>query len=378
MAGLGRARQTVETAIGTSAVLRCDGQTVDCDRGPCFRDGGPPSSGPNWFLPARLVEAMTYRFKLTGPIAQSIRRVGLEQIEFAETKLAAKADVAAAIHDARRSLKRIRALLRLIRPGLDEALYRSELERVSGTAKLLSTARDLDVMRQTLGKLEARAGPLPDGAAERLRKALADGHDTGERADAEVRRHALQRLRRTRSFFAGKALAGIGLGHVVEGAGLTYRKARKAFHAAYDEPSDEAFHTWRKHVQLHWRHMLLLSRGWPEALGARAGEAREISRLLGEDHDHAILLDFISERCAAVLPAKEIAPVVALCRSHQIGLRAEAKPRGERLFAEPADNLEQRLTHYWSSAQALAALAPRREPVAAKRPARKMATPRPR
>jgi hypothetical protein len=160
----------------------------------------------------------------------------------------------------------------------------------------------------------------------------------------------------------------------VEGAGLTYRKARKFFRAAYDEPGDEAFHTWRKHVQLHWRHMLLLSRGWPEALGARADEAREISRLLGEDHDYAILLDFVGERCASVLQPKEIAPVVALCRTHQTHLRAEARPRGERLFAEPADNLEHRIRHYWSSAQTLAALAPPKEPEAAKPQTRKAAT----
>ena len=317
---------------------------------------------------------MTYRFKLTGSIAHNVRRIGLEQIELAETKLGAKDDIAAAVHDARRSLKRTRALLRLIRTGLDEAVYRREADQLSGIGRLLSTARDLDVLRQTLGKLEAHAGSLPRDAGERLRKVLADGRVSGRRADAENRRQALQRLRRAKTFFSGQALSGIGLAHVVEGAGLTYRKARKFFRAAYDEPGDEAFHTWRKHVQLHWRHMLLLSRGWPEALGARADEAREISRLLGEDHDYAILLDFVGERCASVLQPKEIAPVVALCRTHQTHLRAEARPRGERLFAEPADNLEHRVRHYWSSAQTLAALAPPKEPVAAKPQTRKAAT----
>lgn len=304
-----------------------------------------------------LVEAMTYRLKLGGPIAQSVCRVGLAQIEIAEAKLASREDAATAVHDARRSLKRIRALLRLIRPGLDEALYRREAERLSGTGKLLSSARDLDVMQQTLGKLELRPGALPNGAAEHLRRLLANGHNLGKRSRADNRRQALQRLRRTRALFAGKALSGLELGHLVEGLGRTYRKARKSFHAAYEEPSDEAFHIWRKHVQLHWRHMLLLSRGWPEALAARASEAKEIARLLGEDHDHAILLAFASERCASAIAPGDLAPVVALCRSRQAGLRAAAKPRGERLFAEPADNLEQRVTLYWRSAQALAALA---------------------
>ena len=92
---------------------------------------------------------MTYRFKLQEPIGQGVRRIGLEQVEIAEAKLSSKEDVSAAIHDARRCLKRARALLRLIRPGLEESDYRREAERLAGIGKLLSGARDLDVMRQT-------------------------------------------------------------------------------------------------------------------------------------------------------------------------------------------------------------------------------------
>jgi hypothetical protein len=99
---------------------------------------------------------MTYRFKLQEPIGQGVRRVGLEQIEIAEAKLSSKDDISAAIHDARRCLKRVRALLRLIRPGLEESVYRREAERLAGIGKLLSGVRDLEVMRQTLGKLESR------------------------------------------------------------------------------------------------------------------------------------------------------------------------------------------------------------------------------
>src|SRR4029079_19518957 len=105
--------------------------------------------------------SMTYRFKLQEPIGPGVRRIGLEQIEIAEAKLSSKEDVAAAIHDARRCLKRVRALLRLIRPGLEEDVYRREVERLASTGKLLSGARDLDVMRQTLRKLESRLDAMP-------------------------------------------------------------------------------------------------------------------------------------------------------------------------------------------------------------------------
>jgi hypothetical protein len=42
----------------------------------------------------------------------------------------------------------------------------------------------------------------------------------------------------------------------------------------------------------------------------------------------------------------------------QAELRAAAAPRGERLFAERAEDLAERVTLYWASATSLAALAP--------------------
>jgi CHAD domain-containing protein len=309
---------------------------------------------------------MTYRFKLQEPIGQGVRRIGLEQIEIAEAKLSSKDDISAAIHDARRCLKRVRALLRLIRPGLEEAVYRREAERLAGIGKLLSGARDLDVMRQTLSKLESRLGGMPAGGAERLAKLVAHGHGLGRRTGMDGRRQALLRLGKSKPLFAAKATAGIELAHLIEGLGNTYRKARKAFRHAYREPSDESFHLWRKRVQQHWRHMALLSRGWPDAMTARASEAKELSRLLGEDHDHAILIAFVRERGPAVLEPQDIEALTALCRSCQSELRAAARPRGERLLGEPTRNLEARVALYWKSAQSLAALAPAKSASAAR------------
>src|SRR5215467_3458324 len=295
---------------------------------------------------------MTYRFKLQEPIGQAVRRVGLEQIEIATAKLAGTDDIATAIHDARRCLKRLRALLRLIEPGLAEAQYRREAARLAGIGRLLSRARDLDVMRQTLGKLECQFDALPAGATDRLATFLARSQDHASGPDG--RRQALVRLEQSKRFFATKAAATIELGHVIEGLGRAYRKARKAFRQAYRAPHEEAFHACRKRVQLHWRHMALLSRGWPEALSARASEAKEVSRLLGEDHDYAVLLASARERGKAILTPGDLEALTALCTSCQGELRAAARPRGDRLFAEPVKNLESRIALYWRSAQCLA------------------------
>ena len=83
--------------------------------------------------------------------------------------------------------------------------------------------------------------------------------------------------------------------------------------------------------------------------------------MLGEDHDHSILLGFARERGASILEPQDIEALTALCRSCQAELRAAARPRGERLLAEPPGNLEERVGLYWMSAQGLAALAPAKD-----------------
>ena len=123
------------------------------------------------------------------------------------------------------------------------------------------------------------------------------------------------------------------LDQLIEGLGRTYRKARKAFREAYREPSDESFHAWRKRVQLHWRHMALLSRGWPEAMSARSGEAKELSRLLGEDHDLTILREHVEQR-PELLKRVELELLVALIGCRQDALRSEALAWCVKLVAE--------------------------------------------
>jgi CHAD domain-containing protein len=308
---------------------------------------------------------MAYRLKLREPVPEGVRRIGLEQIEIAETRLASNHDVPTAIHDARRCMKRLRALLHVVRPGLGAAAYRREAKEFAAIGKALSRARDRHVMQQTLAKLEG-PGALPKPAAAALRKLLAPGRSRDAKgANSDGRAAALARLERARKLLAGKDLEHLTLDHLLDGLQSTYRKSRKAMRKAYAEPSDEAFHAWRKAAQRHWRHMLLLSQGWPEALLARAGEAKELSRLLGEDHDYAVLLAFAAKHGKSELGREHLASLAALCRSRQDELRARAKPRGERLFAEGEESFRQRVALYWSSAARLSGLTAAEEPEAA-------------
>src|SRR5262245_44083642 len=107
---------------------------------------------------------MAFRFKLNEPVQKAFRRIGLEQIERAERELSAGENAEVATHETRKCIKRVRALLRLGRPGLGDTVYRAENARMREIAALLAPARDSDVLVQTLTKLEALPGEVANAA----------------------------------------------------------------------------------------------------------------------------------------------------------------------------------------------------------------------
>src|ERR1700733_5543943 len=58
-------------------------------------------------------------------------------------------DRAEDIHTARTTIKRIRAILRLIRPAIGAATFRKENQRLQETARLLAPMRDAAIGLQT-------------------------------------------------------------------------------------------------------------------------------------------------------------------------------------------------------------------------------------
>src|SRR5262245_53924237 len=124
---------------------------------------------------------MAYRLKLSESLTRGVRRIALDQLDLAEQRLKDKSDPVAAVHEARKSLKRTRALLRLIRPALGESVYRRENGQLRDAGRLLSASRDRDVMRETVVKLEARLSDNSKSCIVPLRELL---NGTGEHAVA--------------------------------------------------------------------------------------------------------------------------------------------------------------------------------------------------
>lgn len=290
---------------------------------------------------------MAFRFKLSEPFEEGCRRVVREQIERAQTQLRSGADAAVAVHETRKCLKRLRALVRLIRPAVGDQTFRFENAHLREIGAMLSGARDRHVLIETITKLEAFSGH--DGLADPVRKLLTE---QGDDVDAAAMKQALKELDEAKRRLMQVEISGSGFSVVGGGLEVSYRKACKAFKDAYrtPAPADEVFHEWRKGVQQHWRHMSLLSRAWPNCLDARVAEARELSQILGDDHDLAILAAFVHCERASTIPDSQKTVIEDIARARQHKLRTIAHPIGKRLFAESPKALRRRMALYWKAA----------------------------
>jgi hypothetical protein len=295
---------------------------------------------------------MAFRLRIDEPIAKGFRRIGVEQIERARRQLAAGADPATEIHEARKCLKRIRALLRLGREGLGEDVFRAENAEFRAIAALLAQARDDHVLVQTVVKLAAEDQGGDGSALARFKDAILAARTTGEATEetSSDRAEADAALERAQRRFRRLRLAPDSFATLEAGFVRNYRKGLACRERAYAAETDEAFHEWRKCVQSLWRHLALLSRAWPALFEVYIEAARELSQILGDDHDLALLGQKLAGLPPDALPAGDVREIAALIRARQAALRRAAEWRGAMIFAERPKAIGRRVAAVWDSA----------------------------
>ncbi len=328
---------------------------------------------------------MAYKLKLDEPLEKGARRVAIEQLERACDAFESL-DANAFVHEARKSLKRVRALLRLLRDALRNSQWQELNSELRNIGRLLSRHRDWDVRRDTLALLAKDAGKGLAAALERV-TALDTGVRTAAPVSAPVSSHApdapptsalrqaVDRMRAIRHDIA-KLDADIDAEHLESGLERTHRaghRAREAIQANPDSAdttsanaSDEQFHELRKVVQIHWRQMQLLEAAWPELFKARIASARGLARDLGLEHDFSALAQWLEAPEAGYIQRPDARVIVSACRRAQADLRSAALREAEILFAGRPRVFASEAIAYWSAAVSACAAKKTKRGVAAR------------
>ncbi|MHC2068405.1 CHAD domain-containing protein [Bremerella sp. T1] len=298
---------------------------------------------------------MTYQLVDNEPLSHALRRIAREQIDQAIAEIDDKTVPRdEAVHQVRKRCKKIRGLVRLVRPEFEKT-YQAENKWYRDIAARLSDVRDAQVLIETYDKLMERYeeevdrqlfGPIRRKLTMRLKELLEDD----VQLDEELR-DVKAKLEEGRDRIPYWPLDEMEPEAIMAGIDKTYQRGLKAMKKAYKKDDSEQFHEWRKRVKYHWYHMRLIRPIWQREVNARRKEADDLADLLGDDHDLAVLRETIQEEAEAFAGAEATDAFVILTVRRQRELRAEAKTLGMRLFAESDEAFAERLESYLDASQ---------------------------
>jgi CHAD domain-containing protein len=298
---------------------------------------------------------MSYRLEPAEPVEDGIRRCVREQVEEAIAEIDDR-DLSRfeAIHQVRKRCKKVRSVVRLVRPEFDD--YRFENAFFRDTARELAGPRDAAVMVDTYDALagassgEPAARPLAPLRERLVQRREEVAQDEGDRAE-ELKKVRVQ-LHESLERIAGWRLGADGFAAIEAGLLKTYDRGREALALAYDRPNAESFHDWRKRAKYYRYQIRLLRNLWPQVLQALRGEVKALSDLLGEDHDLAVLRQTLLGGPETFGREQDLEPVLCSIDRRSTELRNEARPLGQRIFAEKPKRLGKRLRAYWMVSRA--------------------------
>jgi CHAD domain-containing protein len=256
------------------------------------------------------------------------------------------------VHEVRKDCKKIRGILRLLRPQFGE-LYRIENRAIRGAAGVFSDFRDAtaaiecfdDLIRYFNKQIVSDGmGPLRDSMVDYRKEYSTDP----ARLPEGIREFRI-RLMEARARIECWELDGLRLESMAGGMSRTYRRGRSAMAAACGHPSPSAFHNWRKRAKYLWYHARLLRQFWKPVMKAYGSEVGALAACLGDAHDLVVLRDFLLREINVPRTNQHIQALLGLMEARRSVLHDQAKRLGTLIYAESPKAFRDRILAYIKS-----------------------------
>lgn len=233
------------------------------------------------------------------------------------------------IHQLRKRCKKMRGLLRIIRPQLKKSgVYDAQNQYFKETAKQFSAIRNKKMLEETFKKIVLKYG-LDEIRYMQILKSIesikvqseisVQNHFASYRAEYERNKKNIKQYRLKKK--NSKALD--------NGIKKGYKKAYKLKKKAYKTQSDKDFHLWRKWVKYHWYHMRLIKKNEKCVLCPRVKLSGMLADILGDEHDLSVLKSFVQD-----VKCENRVEFMGYLKQEQDVLRNRAEKMGDILFCK--------------------------------------------
>jgi CHAD domain-containing protein len=260
-----------------------------------------------------------------------------------------------AIHEARKSIKKTRALLKLMRMELGDCFDRDNL-RLREIGQQLSEIRDAAAMLELFEPMaQDHAGDLPSKV---FLAVSAELHRRKKRESSPARlRTVLPRMATALRSIAKDTrtwpLEKNGFGALEPGLRRTLKRGRDAMKVAQQTPEPDNFHQWRKRTKEHWYHVRLLENIWTDAIKKRESDLKELETLLGDDHNLSVLYEKIATD-PTHFGGDGVDAFLHLVTQDQEKLRKKALSIGTSIHEEKPRAVTAKLSRLWNAPRKVA------------------------
>ncbi|MBI3817739.1 MAG: CHAD domain-containing protein [Planctomycetes bacterium] len=283
----------------------------------------------------RIRRKQIWRVAPGAPLAGELRRVVREEIDRL-AGVAKDANTALAVHRIRQSLKRLRALNRLLRGAAGEKYYKSLNVKLRNLGRALGGARDAGVLLRIFQQLSG-AGDRSPALRKLLERRARAEEKAAERSVDSIALEMLVIQKEWTRRLAGDGAA-IAPARAVRNA---MKRARKQYKTAAASLAPGELHELRKRVKIARSQMeLLVNIVKPPSAAAVGLWLRTMERLsdaLGDCHDIRVFVDSLARIGGADFPPRLLA--AARRREKQL-IRQSLKLAGEALAFDAAATLQ--------------------------------------
>jgi hypothetical protein len=250
-----------------------------------------------------------------------------------------------AVHSVRKSIKKARAALRLLRESVGEDIYRQENVTLRDAGRCFSALRDAKSLADAFEDLRRRQPdemqqPAYDALSRHLHEKLIAGHRSLLRAPASVKRckKSLADCRDRAAAWKDDILQN---DDIPTGLRRIFRSGRKALDSAKDVATPEALHEWRKKVKYLSNALKLLDVANTRLEKVEKRTAK-LADALGDDHDLSALAHFLEKQKSPIdAGAQNVLMSLIARRSDKLQTRAYAM--GAEIYDQKPGHFVRRL-----------------------------------
>lgn len=300
---------------------------------------------------------MAYRIDPGKPFDIEVRTAAAEQLEKAMSALLDSPEgLHEGIHTARKHIKRVRALYRLVARRAPE-FQRRENRRLRDMAHSLSTFRDGTALIEVSLYLRQTAASRSEAAAlARVTETLTARRDWLARAETDLAAKTEAAIETCRNARAALDDVSFEDGHRAAGR-LLRRRWKKTCHDAaaalakcQTEAHSDQFHELRKRSQDYWMHHALLRDIWPSAMNAKQSDAKALVDILGRYNDLTMLAGVVDHERELFSRSDDLARLLEAIISRQQTARGQALEKARQVFSDPPGQEARTIERLWLAA----------------------------